>query len=64
VTIYIDGELKASDIFFTDPARDKVTYSDIIILYNLAPETTCLFKDVKVCENRCTGSQMLIEAFG
>lgn len=49
VTVYIDGEQKASDIFFSDPNKGKITYSDTVILYNLTPEATCKMKNLKIC---------------
>ena len=55
--------MKASDIFFTDPAKDKVEFSNILILYNLTPDTVCNIKDVKVCPERCLDQTYLYEAF-
>ena len=54
VTVYIDQQQMASDKFFTN-SKTTINTMNTIILYNLAPGTTCGIKDVKICDVRCIG---------
>ena len=40
VTVYVDKELKASDIFFTKK-KTEVPSANTLVLYNLTPGSTC-----------------------
>lgn len=40
VTVYVDRELKASDIFFTKK-KTEVPSANTLVLYNLTPGSTC-----------------------
>ena len=54
VTVYIDEQLMASDKFFTN-SKTTINTMNTIILYNLAPGTTCSIKNVQICDDRCIG---------
>ena len=62
-TVYVNDTLKGSSVFFGDkkkPESEQPTSANTLFLYNLAPETTCYYKDLKVCEGRCDGNLLIV----
>jgi hypothetical protein len=54
VTIYVNTEQLGSDIFFTDKKKNIIINStNAVLLYNLAPDTTCRIRKLQICEDRC-----------
>lgn len=45
VTVYVDNQQMASDKFFTN-SKTTISAANTIILYNLAPATTCKIKNL------------------
>ena len=62
-TVYVEkeghegiSEPKGSSVFFGDKkSLDQPNTANTLFLYNLAPDTTCYIKNLKVCEGRCAG---------
>jgi hypothetical protein len=52
VTVYIDENQLASDIFFTN-SKTNVPSANAIMLYNLTPGGGCRVKQLRACQERC-----------
>ena len=49
IALYIDNNFKTNQKFYYD---EDITYANAIILYNLAPDTTSLIRNLEVCDVR------------
>lgn len=66
VQIFVDGEYLGTEPFFhserigaSNSRANEINSTNALILYGLSPGTYSRFKDVKLCIERCPGSEGL-----
>lgn len=56
IALYVDNQFVGNEEFFYDT---NIEYTNAIMLYNLAPETTTKIYDLEVCDVRCSNGANL-----
>ena len=61
MAFFIDGEFKTTLDFYTkerdEQMKCKESFVNMLMLYSLTPGSTSAFRELRLCENLCEGTQ-------